>query len=303
MRKIMVLMLSLVLSVLFVVPAVAQQVDVYEDSQLVKSVVFKIGTPYYVVDNQFPGVKMDVAPFIENDRTFVPVRFLGNALGVDDSKINWDNDTQTAMLKGKAALQMTIGQARVVSDGVATAIDVAPVLRSDRTFLPARFVAEGLGYQVGWDEATQTVICWPAGQDMPDIEAAVEYLNEQTEQAKPVSVGETFTTRAGYQIPKETKLFIPDYFEELGLGDPNNCELDFCLDLEAGDLENQWAHVDYILSQKLDRQTVESMMTYIKQKTNWDQKLPNKFWDTDKKKTCVGSSWGGYMIQITVWYK
>ncbi|MCL6478336.1 MAG: copper amine oxidase N-terminal domain-containing protein, partial [Peptococcaceae bacterium] len=66
------------------IPAMADQVNVYENQKLLKSVVFKIGTPYYVVNGQKPGVKMDVAPFIENDRTFVPVRFLGNALGVDN---------------------------------------------------------------------------------------------------------------------------------------------------------------------------------------------------------------------------
>ncbi|NPV74309.1 MAG: copper amine oxidase N-terminal domain-containing protein [Pelotomaculum sp.] len=156
-------------------PAMADQVNVYENRKLVKSVVFKIGVPYYVVNGQMPGVKMDVAPFIHNDRTFVPVRFLGNALGVDDSNISWDNDTQTATLKdAKAVLSMTIGKPEVVSNGAAKVIDVAPMLVDPgRTMLPARFVAEGLGYEVDWDEATQTVICWPAGQPKPDVSAMV----------------------------------------------------------------------------------------------------------------------------------
>lgn len=166
------------------------KVDVYnQQKQLVKSVVFKIGVPYYVVNGQTPGIKMDVAPLIKDDRTFVPVRFLGNALGLDDSRITWDDGTQTATLKGNATLQMTIGQAQVVSNGQAKAIDVAPVLTSDRTFLPARYVAEGLGYQVGWDEATQTVICWPQGEAKPDVSAAVDYLNrvqQPQEDGKPV---------------------------------------------------------------------------------------------------------------------
>lgn len=71
---------------------------------------------------------------------------------------------------------MTIGQAQVVSNGQTKAIDVAPVLQSSRTFLPARFVAEGLGYQVDWDEANQIVVCWPAGQPKPDVSGAVDYL-------------------------------------------------------------------------------------------------------------------------------
>ena len=35
--------------------------------------------------------------------------------------------------------------------------DVAPIIRNDRTMLPARFVAEALGASVEWDEAAQKV--------------------------------------------------------------------------------------------------------------------------------------------------
>ncbi|OPX85712.1 MAG: hypothetical protein A4E53_03391 [Pelotomaculum sp. PtaB.Bin104] len=186
----------------------ADQVNVYENQKLVKSVVFKIGVPYYVVNGQTPGVKMDVAPFIENDRTFVPVRFLGNALGVDNSNIAWDNSTQTATLKGaKAVLSMAIGKAEVVSNGQARAIDVAPMLVDPgRTMLPARFVAEGLGYQVDWDEATQTVICWPAGQTKPDVKAAVNYLDSQPVQQTQVQQTEPTQTSTGYDQPPRGKL-------------------------------------------------------------------------------------------------
>ena len=169
MKKLRLVALAFALVLALALPAMAEQVNVYENNQLVKSVVFKIGVSEYVVDGQTPGVKMDVAPFIESDRTFVPVRFLGNALGVTDSNIAWDNNTKTATLQDNATLSMTIGQARITSDGKTKPIDVAPLLKSDRTFLPARFVAEGLGYQVDWDEATQTVVCWPAGQEKPDV--------------------------------------------------------------------------------------------------------------------------------------
>lgn len=190
MKRFLALIIFLAMAVILVpwlhpARAADQKVDVYENQKLVKSVVFKIGVPYYVVDGKTPGVKMDVAPFIQNNRTFVPVRFLGNALGVTNDNIAWDNGTQTATLKGaKATLSMTIGKPEVLSNGSARAIDVAPMLVDPgRTMLPARFVAEGLGYEVGWDEATQTVICWPQGQPKPDVTAAKQYLIEQA--AKP----------------------------------------------------------------------------------------------------------------------
>ncbi len=64
MRKIKLIALTFALVLALAVPALADQVNVYENSKLVKSVVIKIGVPYYVVNDQTPGVKMDVALFI-----------------------------------------------------------------------------------------------------------------------------------------------------------------------------------------------------------------------------------------------
>lgn len=301
MKKLKIMALTLIVIMALALPAMADQVNVYQNNQLVKSVVFKIGVPEYVVNGQTPGVKMDVAPFIQNDRTFVPVRFLGNALGVTNDLITWDNSSQTATLKGaNATLQMTIGQARVVSNGQAKAIDVAPVLKSDRTFLPARFVAEGLGYQVAWDDATQTVVCWPAGQPQPDVSAAVNYLNGQTQQPvqPPVPQGNTYTLN-GYQIPVGTKLNIDKSPSDSN--NPKEAELQFNIDLTKGDLQSQWNDATAILSQTLDSQTVSDVISYAKQKTARNQELKFKYWNSNGKSVGVISQWGDSGTEITVW--
>ncbi len=36
-------------------------------------------------------------------------------------------------------------------------MDVTPIIRDGRTYLPARYVAECFGYQVTWNEAMQTL--------------------------------------------------------------------------------------------------------------------------------------------------
>ena len=41
-------------------------------------------------------------------------------------------------------------------NGVAKALDAAPIIRQSRTMLPVRFVAESLGATVAWDGATST---------------------------------------------------------------------------------------------------------------------------------------------------
>ncbi|MGB9825322.1 MAG: copper amine oxidase N-terminal domain-containing protein [Desulfofundulus sp.] len=182
-HKVSIFLLTLFLLAILAIPATAQQekVDVYQNQKLVKSVVFQVGLKEYFVNGQTPGVKMDVAPFVERDRTFVPVRFLSNALGVEDRNIGWDEKARLVTLKqpGFPEVELVIGSKQLKSNGQARDMDVSPLSRGDRTFLPARWVAEALGYQVDWDPKLNLVICWPKGEPEPDLSAVKQYLNEQ----------------------------------------------------------------------------------------------------------------------------
>ncbi|MCR4441867.1 MAG: copper amine oxidase N-terminal domain-containing protein [Peptococcaceae bacterium] len=184
-RKALIAFVAVVTIIAFALPCLADQVEVYEREKLVKSVVFAIGVDEYWVDNKTPGIKMDAAPFIEKDRTFVPVRYLAYALGLTENDVAWDQEAKKVTLKGKATLEMWVGKPEIVSDGAPRTIDVAPVIKSEpswRTYLPARFVAEGLGYEVDWDADTRTVICWPKGEPKPDVSAAVKDAVERREE-------------------------------------------------------------------------------------------------------------------------
>ncbi|NLG32310.1 MAG: copper amine oxidase N-terminal domain-containing protein, partial [Syntrophomonadaceae bacterium] len=50
------------------------------------------------------------------------------------------------------------GSTTITVNGEAQTMDVAPEIVNNRTMLPARYVAEGLGYTVGWDPGTKTVL-------------------------------------------------------------------------------------------------------------------------------------------------
>lgn len=52
---------------------------------------------------------------------------------------------------------LTIGKKEALVFGEVIENDVAPIIRNDRTMLPARFVAENLGAEVTWDADTRTV--------------------------------------------------------------------------------------------------------------------------------------------------
>lgn len=120
------------------------------------SASFVIGKTTYKVG----GVEktMDVAPYIKNGRTYLPVRYVAQSLGVDDANILWDAATQkVTLLKGDKVVQMTIGSSDMIVNGVTIRMDVAAEITDGRTMLPFRFIAQALGASVGWDEATQTV--------------------------------------------------------------------------------------------------------------------------------------------------
>lgn len=168
-----------------------EQVNVYDEQKnLVKSVVFVVGHDQYFVNGKTPGVKMDAKPFIEQGRTFVPVRYLSNALGVTDEHIGWEEKTKLVTLKqpGFPVVELVIGNKTIKSDGKAAAMDVAPQARQGRTYLPARWVAEALGYQVDWDpKLPNVVLCYPKGADKPDITGVLEYVKVPVQPEQPVT--------------------------------------------------------------------------------------------------------------------
>jgi hypothetical protein len=119
--------------------------------------VFKIGDTKFTVNGK--EQTMDVAPYIKDGRTFLPVRYVAQALGVSESNILWNAADQTVVLmKGDRVVKLQIGSTTMYINGVTFTMDVAPELvEPGRTMLPFRWVAQALGATVEWDAATQSV--------------------------------------------------------------------------------------------------------------------------------------------------
>ncbi len=116
---------------------------------------FKIGSNIFYV-NGIAKV-MDVAPYIKNDRTYMPMRYVGEE--VLGAEVVWDSTARTVTLtKDDTTVVFTIGSTSYTVNGEAMTADVAPEIANDRTMLPARYVAEAFGAIVGWDALTQTVL-------------------------------------------------------------------------------------------------------------------------------------------------
>ncbi|SHK12087.1 copper amine oxidase N-terminal domain-containing protein [Desulforamulus aeronauticus] len=117
------------------------------DSPTDISVVFKVGSQLY----NYNGVSkaMDVVPYVKDNRTFVPIRYLVSSLGVDDQDILFDNDKVT-INKGSQSIVLTIGSNQMITNGTTVIMDIAPEYQNGRVMLPVRAVAEALQAQVNF---------------------------------------------------------------------------------------------------------------------------------------------------------
>ena len=97
-----------------------------------------------------------MAPFIENDRTLVPVRVISESLG---AMVSWDDDLQRVTIQkdGKTVL-LTINSPIMLVDREPVSLDVPPRISLGRTFVPVRAVVDILGAKVDWDGQNRCVI-------------------------------------------------------------------------------------------------------------------------------------------------
>jgi hypothetical protein len=115
--------------------------------------VFTIGQSSFFLDGQ--SYNTDAAPFISSGRTLVPVRYLAEALG---AQTNWDATNQkVSVIKGSTTIVLTINSTTITTNGTTGQLDAAPLLVNGRTYLPARYIAEALGYTVQWNATAQAV--------------------------------------------------------------------------------------------------------------------------------------------------
>lgn len=116
---------------------------------------FVIGQNSFVVNGETKT--MDVAPYISNDRTYMPLRFAANALGVSDDNIIWNAAEQSAVIiKGDKVVKFVVGSNAMYLGGITVTMDVAPEIKDGRVMLPVGWLGKALNATISWDQATQT---------------------------------------------------------------------------------------------------------------------------------------------------
>ena len=97
----------------------------------------------------------DVATYIKNSRTYVPIRFIAEELGFD---VKWDAKTKkVSMSDGKSTVELTIGSKTMLVNGKKVKLDAPAEIKDQRTFVPLRAIAEAFGKKVEYSNDYRAV--------------------------------------------------------------------------------------------------------------------------------------------------
>lgn len=97
----------------------------------------------------------DQDPLQQSGRVMVPVNAILEALGAE---VTWDKmaKTVTAVLNYQT-LVLKIGSSTATVNGETLEIDAPAIIQNSRTLVPVRFISEGLGLTVDWDQTAAQV--------------------------------------------------------------------------------------------------------------------------------------------------
>ena len=129
---------------------------------------FKAEREKYLIRDYGPGaqeimvtvkgkaVLFDSAPYIDShNRVMVPLRAIVEALG---AKVEWSQQTKTITVTAQDnKVIFTVDSYSAEINGERREMDTTPVIKNNRTMVPARYIGEYLGAVVRWDASLRTV--------------------------------------------------------------------------------------------------------------------------------------------------
>ncbi len=118
---------------------------------------------------------------ISGERTLVPIRAVIEALG---GSVEWNEaEREVVLTMNSDVISLTIDSDAAYLNGEEHILDTAPVVINGRTMLPIRFIAEGFGLSVDWNEAEQSITIADSAADASGEETQDTVLSG-TEQAE-----------------------------------------------------------------------------------------------------------------------
>ena len=118
----------------------------------------------------------EVAPFIQDNRTMLPVRYVANAIG---ATVNYDPTTRTATFeKNQVVVSINIDKDVMYVNGSPVKLFTKPANKEGRIFLPLANIAQAFGLKQGetivWNQEAKTVTILPQDATAEEIKLAQE---------------------------------------------------------------------------------------------------------------------------------
>lgn len=163
----------------------------------------------------------DYAPYVDRNRTFVPIRELTELMGAD---VKWDQGTKSVRIKLRDQdVKLKINSSVVYINNKKMQMDKASTPRLTeyvhqngdcKTMVPLRFLSENLGFDVQWNNAKRVasisngVVQAPKEEAKP-IEKPVQQDEKAPEKSKPAPAENpkvaTEENRAAAEIPRRAE--------------------------------------------------------------------------------------------------
>ncbi len=197
----------------------------------------------------------DAEPFIDdNGRTQVPVRFVSEALG---AKVDWEGSTKTVTIsQGDKEIKIVIGKKDYTINGEKNLMDTEALLKEDRTFVPVRFVSEGLGARVDWDSAVRTVYI--------DTREKGDIKDDTPKDGSIIEVD-------GYLVPNDTNIIIAKAQES------KTVETRIFINFMMPDFEKQIEDLTFALENKFGKDIANEVKKHVERKKSREHYLPEKY--------------------------
>lgn len=159
----------------------------------------------------------DYAPYVDRNRTFVPIRELTELMGAD---VKWDQGTKSVRIKLRDQdVKLKINSSVVYVNNKKMQMDKASIPRLTeyvrqngdcKTMVPLRFLSENLGFDVEWNNAKRVAsisngIVQAPKEEAEPIEKPASQVKEVPEKSKPAPVEKpkdaTEENRAAAELP------------------------------------------------------------------------------------------------------
>ncbi len=147
----------------------------------------------FIID--FEPAEFNGNAILANGRMLLPMRDFFESIGAD---LDWcDQEKQVNASYNGNQITLKIEKHTAYINDNMLILDVAPTLVSDATYIPVRFAAESLGYEIIWSDSLRTIYAFSETEDL-DLSFIPEQAQPVEEKVPALNVVDTFSGTASW---------------------------------------------------------------------------------------------------------